>query len=519
MADLPPELEDGSTPISFASVLSSILIVSVMLLCVTIAINEAVQQFARTSTATTLPLFGFVVAFESACTTWWLRTVRLTVPWWTVRLAEAMLLFLGVQVLLGSVRGPGFTIKDDSFYGGIDNELLGLCVITALIWVLSHQFTHSLLELRTNEARPDREMMQTIDAERTAAYQSLITLFLLVGTPLVVITAIIRLNLRNNGYADLAAQTDLWHLLIYFMLGLILLNKTRLDLVRTGWAWEGIPIGRGVSTRWIAFGLVTILIVSLIALILPTQYSMGLLPTLSYLLNLAITVVQLIIFVVVSIFSFLLSLILPRPAPGAPASQPPPPRLPTPPAAQGASTDFIQSLVFWIIFLLTIGYLLYHYLDVHPDLTGRFQRLRGLAWLRKAWHRLRTLLHDLNAQLAAVIEAQRERARQAAAARSSRAARWFGLRRLSPRQQVQFFYLAMVRRGRQHGLERQPSQTPYEYAQTLQDSLPESEQAVSGLTDSFIEARYSRHDITVEKVSRVRQHWERIKRALRKKQG
>ena len=510
MADQPPELDDNSTQISFASTLSSILVVSVMMLCVTIAIDEAVQQFARMSSAAYLPLLGFVVAFESACTTWWLRTVQLTVPWWTVRLAEAMLLFLGAQVLLGSVRGPDFTIKVDSFYGGIDAELLGLCVIIALIWILSHQFTHWLLELRATEARPDREMMQTLDAERTAAYQSLISLLLIVGTPLVAITAIVRLNLRNNGYADLAVQTDLWHLLIYFMLGLILLNKTRLDLVRTGWTWEGIPIGRGVSTRWITFGLVTILVVGLVALILPTQYSMGLLPTLSYLLNLAITVVQLIIFVVVSIFTFLLSLILPRPAQDTPLSQPLP-RLSAPPTPQGSPTDFIQSLIFWIIFLLTIGYLLYHYLSVHPDLMGRFQRLRGLLWLRKAWHRLRTLLRGLNAQLAAVIEAQRERARQAVAAR------WFGLRRLPPRQQVQFFYLAMIRRGQQHGIERQPAQTPYEYAQTLQNSLPEIDQDVSGLTDSFIEARYSRHDITTEKVSRVRQYWERIKQALRKK--
>jgi hypothetical protein len=75
----------------------------------------------------------------------------------------------GDEVLLGSVRGPNFAIKVDSFYGGIDSELLGLCVIIALIWMLSHQFTQCLLELRATEARPDREMMQTLDAERTAA--------------------------------------------------------------------------------------------------------------------------------------------------------------------------------------------------------------------------------------------------------------------------------------------------------------------------------------------------------------
>jgi hypothetical protein len=36
------------------------------------------------------------------------------------------------------------------------------------------------------------------------------------------------------------------------------------------------------------------------------------------------------------------------------------------------------------------------------------------------------------------------------------------------------------------------------------------------LTDQFIEARYSRHEVTTENASLARRYWDRIRRALRK---
>jgi hypothetical protein len=54
------------------------------------------------------------------------------------------------------------------------------------------------------------------------------------------------------------------------------------------------------------------------------------------------------------------------------------------------------------------------------------------------------------------------------------------LRKLSPRQQVQFYYLAMLRRGSEHGHARQPTQTPYEYARALENQIPEIDQRWMG---------------------------------------
>jgi hypothetical protein len=87
---------------------------------------------------------------------------------------------------------------------------------------------------------------------------------------------------------------------------------------------------------------------------------------------------------------------------------------------------------------------------------------------------------------------------------------------LTPRDRVQYFYLAMVRRGGQRGMPRKPSQTPREYAATLENQLPEVDDEIHSLTDAFLEARYSRHDVTPEQASLVQRIWDRIKATLRR---
>jgi hypothetical protein len=81
---------------------------------------------------------------------------------------------------------------------------------------------------------------------------------------------------------------------------------------------------------------------------------------------------------------------------------------------------------------------------------------------------------------------------------------------------VLFYYLAMVRRGGEYGIAREPDQTPYEYQLKLQASLPEINRDLAALTEAFVEARYSRHEISEDQVGLVRRWWERIRRTLRR---
>ena len=92
----------------------------------------------------------------------------------------------------------------------------------------------------------------------------------------------------------------------------------------------------------------------------------------------------------------------------------------------------------------------------------------------------------------------------------------FTIRRVfTPRDQVHTYYMNLLERAKQSGLERRPGQTPYEHTAKLISELPDSQEALSQLTDAFIEARYSQQDIANERVDEARTLWQQIKAKLR----
>jgi len=94
---------------------------------------------------------------------------------------------------------------------------------------------------------------------------------------------------------------------------------------------------------------------------------------------------------------------------------------------------------------------------------------------------------------------------------------WISLRSLDPRRRIYFFYLAMIRRGTEQGLPRQPAQTPSEYAVTLEKALPTAEEDIDSITEAFIQARYSRQLVDSSQAALVKTTWGRIRQALQKK--
>jgi hypothetical protein len=499
--------------------LTNYLIISGMLACAAIGLVQVAQQVVPRWNASYVPVLVFFIALESATMTRYLRYHKPPVPWYALRAAEVLVLFLMIRSLLGLTRGPQPDQPANSFSGYVDGELLALSVILGVFWLLSWLMTDNLLNFETIEPAFDRELIKDVAEAQANSRQSLISLMLIIGAALTFFAALIRIYLRTNPPTELAAQSGLWHVLIYFLLGLLLLGRMRLSLLRSGWVWERMPMTGNVGGRWITYTLLMLVAAVLVAIVLPTQYSLGLLGTLGYVLSGLIQIIQAIVYFIAFLIVAFLSLFFPNiqggrpltstlPQPAAPLTTPgtPPPSL----------SEFVQSLIFWAVFLIIVGYVMMQYLRRHPEMVDALKRIPGMALLVRLWQRLRTWFGGLSQQLEDLREARRK-ARESTPTRSaSTPRRWINPRRLSPRQQVQFYYLAMLRRSSEKGHPRQPTQTPYEYARTLESKIPDIDQDVDGLTAEFIEARYSRHDIPSEHVGLVRRYWEHIKRALRK---
>ncbi|HTP08952.1 MAG TPA: DUF4129 domain-containing protein [Anaerolineae bacterium] len=499
---------------SASTTLTNYLIVSGLLTCASIGTVQLGLQVSSTWNAGYVPVLCLFIALESAYMTRFVRYGKLPAPWYVLRGVEAMVLFLMLRALLGILRGP--QLLPDITPNHVDVELLVMTLLALLIWLSSWRIVSDLLDLETLDPALDREVVHEIAAEQVESRRSLISFIVILGVVLTFLAGLLRVHWRSTQPSDPPGLYGIWHLIIYFFLALVLFSRTRLNLLRSGWIWERVPLGQRVGARWITYTVLLLTAAVIIAVLLPTRYSLGLLGTLSYLLNFVIALVQTIVYAIMALILNILS----RLFPDLPPAPPPPsqdiwPRLPaniSPPT----SADFIQSLIFWGAFFIIAGYVVVQFLQQHPDLLEGLKHLPGISLVIRFWQRLRAWFGGLNQQIEDLLEARR-RARRPSATRSvSAPQRWINLRRLSPRQQVRFYYLAMLRRGGERGHARQPTQTPYEYARTLESQLPEIDRDVDGLTEEFIEARYSQHDIPVEHVGLVRRYWERIKRALRR---
>lgn len=309
-------------------------------------------------------------------------------------------------------------------------------------------------------------------------------------------------------------------ILLYFALGVALLSQAQFSVKNASWQVQGLLVQAGMARRWLLAALAFLIGIALVALLLPTSYALGPFRAMWAALSLVIQVLVFLFALLFFLILSLLALLLPRAA----IERPLPPRLdPVPPPVTGGEgvvfpwLQVLASALFWLVILLIVGYALARLVrERWPEWgTGEGEQAgawgRFLAWLREAWRRWRGWQSEVREEWA------RRRAYAAGEAHGPRPPRFFSLRRLGPRELVRYFYVSAARRAAQAGQPRRPAQTPYEYEDSLGGRFPDLEPDLSGLTEAFVEARYSRESVEAEDVERVKPLWQRIRAALRRR--
>jgi hypothetical protein len=194
----------------------------------------------------------------------------------------------------------------------------------------------------------------------------------------------------------------------------------------------------------------------------------------------------------------------------------PPPVSLTTPNVSTFNWELVKAIFLWGSLIVLVIMALRQYIAYNRDLSEELRRFRPLHWLFNAWNRFKASLKKANKSVGTFIQNNLKRLRSLGPESASHG-EWdfINPRRLPPRQKVIFYYLAMVRRGREAGLPRQDGQTPYEYARSLTSSLKKEKEDLDVMTESFIEARYSRHNIPPKEARRIEYIWEAIRRVLR----
>jgi hypothetical protein len=502
-------------------------IASLMLACAVVSIVQIGEYLLPNWNGTYLIFLSFIVSFEAMISHRAMKGIYMFTPEWMLyRVTEWIILLAGLKVALYVVHGFGQLWVDlplwrqDFVQNFFTGEYLVDLVVLFFFWSVANMFSDELSRLEGDEKVLRAERETGIIEHRPEVRRSLANLILVIGGAMIILAAFMRLDWETLWGNRSPPSADVLNILIYFLLALVLLSLTQFSILRVQWILERVPIERDLAVRWLVYAALFLIIMAVLAFILPTRYSVGLLAVLGYLLNLVLTLISVIAYLLTLPIILLVSLIaslLGRQAPQAPAAphplQPPPVLI-----ANGAGLpEILKSILFWLIFLGVIGFSLYSYLQRHQEWLQSLRRMPVLGWLLNGMANFWQWMRRLNRSVARSLGAGVRRFRERSVGHADQAGeRFFSLRRLSPRQQVLFYYLAMLRRTSERGLPRQPHQTPNEYARTLEQQLPDVDEDVDQMTGYFNEARYSRHEITIRHAGQVQQLWRRIRNALHK---
>lgn len=394
-----------------------------------------------------------------------------------------------------------------------DVETLAIFALAFGLWWLA---TQTIRDLERIQDPPEYHRDETPPREVLAQR------FFWGGGAILLVTGFTRVGIANLLNLQRPSVSGLvLNVLIYFFLGLVMLGQVQFTYLRTYWNRRKIKVGAQLTKRWVRYSLIFVGLAALVAFVLPTGYSIGLLEIVATLLRslqLALSVIAQLFMFILSIPILLLLMLLP------------PSRRPqyTPPvieiqerASENASAagglgwfEILRSLVFWAVTVGVVVYVIRTYLRDHPDIL---QSLRSVGIIRvlfdfmsAVWDRLTGLAWAVGERLPRRFFRRRARSKVAPSL-----FRFFRLGALSPRERTLYYYLSILRRAGQQGYPRRRSQTPHEYDATLEPHLPYSKQDMAALTQDFVKARYSQHPIDREQEKEVRTRWQKVKEALR----
>jgi hypothetical protein len=318
------------------------------------------------------------------------------------------------------------------------------------------------------------------------------------------------------GLASLGLPGDiLAALLCYFVAGLVLLSQSRLAVLRGRWYNQDIDVRPSVLRRWHLNALIALILVATIAALLP----IGSTGPLSVALEAIMGLLMRLFYLMMMVFTLLLTALfypfrkLFEQGNETPPMEVPEMEVPTQAEAINRLPDWLGGALLWLVVGSIVVYFLFSYLNAQGVFKGRWASYwqRFLYWWRARWFRI-------SSATGVAVSRVRRRLRPAGQGMLDGASlRRVRVGRLPPRERVRYYYLKMVSRASERGVERPASATPLEFAQTLDHEWPDAETDISALTEAFLAARYAPAEIQREKVMEAQEIWRRVMRALRSK--
>jgi Domain of unknown function (DUF4129) len=506
-------------------IVTSSLLVALMMACVMIAVLQLFRRINAGWQVTYLPWVGFFISLEAIYTTHLSNKISyFSEDRVKMRVAELIVILVIVKLLLFFIYSPMSLWFDlqawKSFIIDFFNKSYLMAIgFTVFLWFMASQFGVELYEIGRDDYAKRQEVAYYFSEDRAIARRKLVNRILALGAIMVTIAAVVGMDMHFI-WGDRALISGTYiNLLLYFVIAFALFSLTQFAILGATWRQENTPVQRNVASRWVATSLVFLLGLAGLVWFLPTRYSLGLLSVLS----LIFSYLGSIVFFLWNLFGFLFASLFRLLGHSEDQVQPPSdnfelPNLQTPPIIPVQPFPWVEalkSILFWSVLISVIGFALHQYLQQNQELWKTIRRLPLVSWLANLFKGLSHWFNRTWRSVVSGVEAVRKRLIPAQTNEEiPESWQFIRVHSLTPRQQVLFYFQALLRKAEQRGIRRQKAQTPYEYTQTLEASMPEVQTNLEPFADTFVEARYSLHPVTNEQASQAHQWWQSIRKVI-----
>lgn len=437
--------------------------------------------------------------------------------------------------------GPDELLADAAVWWNDPLSFLGgsFIVNAALVYIAWQMGLDATLELNQLRLQPGEVVPEQLAARERDLYDTswrfvdhatplrrLAARVLWGGVFLVFLASLTALDIRQQLTPAALAQLLSWdrptvsysfaNAFVYFAVGLMLLAEAQYVRQRTSWQQERLALPRRLAAGWIVQAAVATVFLVVVALLLPTEYALGISDLIGWLIAAVMLVVQFLVAIfllVVIIITTPLRWLLPGGG-GQSQSAATPPALDVPAATVIPWLDVAKSLLFWLVVLAILVYLFTVLWRRRPPLPA-WAKPTVLMTLLAALGRLLIALRHWGRAAASAVVSVLSKLRPATPQALQQAGRWLSLSRLGPNQLVEYFYLSVVERAARLGVGRRAGETATEFSNRLPETLPDVEPDLSALTDAFLEVRYGRRPAEAGLVAAARARWQRLKLRMR----
>jgi hypothetical protein len=331
------------------------LVIGVMFACIALSLVELVRLFFPDWNGTFLVLLCVLAALEANYSYRLIRARPLRGgDLLRFRVIEIAMFFLVAKI--GSYIGKSWTnvLADVQswpryLYRIVDAETMAAFVLALIAWHVSTQTAHDFERLDEPPVY-HRYYVPPMDSLTGRFFWGGVALLIFAGLARIGIAQL--LNLHRPSVPGLVLNV-----LVYFLLGLVMLGQVRFATLRKRWQASEVKISDELPRRWVRYSLAFIGLAALVAFVLPTGYTLGLLEVIGWVIAISLAILSFVatvlFWLILLPFAWLLSLLGAEPGPSRPVD---PPVRPFPgdmgaPYAGPGWLQILQSLVFWAIAL------------------------------------------------------------------------------------------------------------------------------------------------------------------------